>query len=722
MAAPLRYPLILLAWGAMAAIYLPLLPAAGELVGAARSPAHWRALFADPQLGQALAATLVSTLLSVGGALLIALTIVAALWPSARWRRLASRLPLLLAVPHLALATAALLLFAEGGWLWQQLPFLTPPVDRYGIGLGLTMALKESAFVLWVIYGLLGEKRLADQATALKSLGYGRWQCLRWLVLPALLPALGMVLLATTAWSLSAVDVALVLGPGNPPTLAVLAWQWLSQGDELQQAKGALASLLLMAILGGLALVAWGGWRLQRQYQPDLHGVRHPHPHALPGRLLAALLPLSGLLGALLLAGLARSAPPQMDALGNSLGLALAACALGAAVCLLWLACGPARGDGWVWLPLVLPALPLADGQYRLALYAWLDGDWWTVLWGHLLWVVPWMLFILRPAWRQRDPRLTVVARTLGWGSTRIFWLLTLPSLTRPLLTALAVGFSVSIAQYLPTLWLGAGRIPTLTSQAVALSSGGEAQTLAAQALWQLLLPAVCFTLTSSAGLAGRPLSTRTSLVLTVNHLTLSVRRQPLLREVAFSVAPGEVLTLMGPSGSGKSTLFAWMIGALSGDFRARGELWLNERRCDTLPTEHRRIGILFQDPLLFDHFSVGQNLQLALPENVRGEARKAAVEEALSRAGLAGFAPRDPATLSGGQRARVSLLRALLARPEALLLDEPFSRLDASLRAGFRRWVFEELARQAIPAILVTHDREDCPPTGRCLAMERWQ
>ncbi|CAH5937558.1 Fe(3+) ions import ATP-binding protein FbpC 2, partial [Klebsiella pneumoniae] len=117
--------------------------------------------------------------------------------------------------------------------------------------------------------------------------------------------------------------------------------------------------------------------------------------------------------------------------------------------------------------------------------------------------------------------------------------------------------------------------------------------------------------------------------VLTVNHLTLSVRRQPLLREVAFSVAPGEVLTLMGPSGSGKSTLFAWMIGALSGDFRARGELWLNERRCDTLPTEHRRIGILFQDPLLFDHFSVGQNLQLALPENVRGEARKTAVEEA---------------------------------------------------------------------------------------------
>ena len=118
----------------------------------------------------------------------------------------------------------------------------------------------------------------------------------------------------------------------------------------------------------------------------------------------------------------------------------------------------------------------------------------------------------MSPAWRGLcllailGPLLvSVVARTLGWGSTRIFWLLTLPSLTRPLLTALAVGFSVSIAQYLPTLWLGAGRIPTLTSQAVALSSGGEAQTLAAQALWQLLLPAVCFTLTALlAWLAGR--------------------------------------------------------------------------------------------------------------------------------------------------------------------------------------------------------------------------
>lgn len=186
--------------------------------------------------------------------------------------------------------------------------------------------------------------------------------------------------------------------------------------------------------------------------------------------------------------------------------------------------------------------------------------------------------------------------------------------------------------------------------------------------------------------------------MLIVKNLTLSLNGEPLLRNVDFSVAPGEILTLMGPSGSGKSTLFAWMVGALAENFRAAGELWLDNQRCDSLPTERRRIGILFQDALLFDHFSVGQNLLLALAADVRGPQRKAQVEQALERAGLAGFYTRDPATLSGGQRARVSLLRALLARPRALLLDEPFNRLDVALRADFRRWVFNELARQAIP------------------------
>ncbi|WP_437749678.1 ATP-binding cassette domain-containing protein [Enterobacter mori] len=206
--------------------------------------------------------------------------------------------------------------------------------------------------------------------------------------------------------------------------------------------------------------------------------------------------------------------------------------------------------------------------------------------------------------------------------------------------------------------------------------------------------------------------------MLKVQNLTI----EPLFRQVNFCVPRGEIVTLMGPSGSGKSTLFSWMVGALSSDFNAQGELWLDERRCDTLPVETRGLGILFQDALLFDHFSVGQNLMLALPSRIKGEARRERVEQALRSAGLENYSASDPATLSGGERARVSLLRALLAEPQALLLDEPFSRLDKALRTTFRTWVFDAVRARNIPAVLVTHDEEDIPPGGKVIEISRWQ
>ena len=206
--------------------------------------------------------------------------------------------------------------------------------------------------------------------------------------------------------------------------------------------------------------------------------------------------------------------------------------------------------------------------------------------------------------------------------------------------------------------------------------------------------------------------------MLKVKDLTI----EPLFREVNFCVPRGEIVTLMGPSGSGKSTLFAWMVGALSDDFQARGELWLDARRCDSLPVEARGLGILFQDALLFEQFSVGQNLLLALPERIVGRARREAIEQALDSAGLSGHYASDPATLSGGERARVSLLRALLAEPQALLLDEPFSRLDKTLRKTFRTWVFDAARARNIPVVLVTHDEDDIPPGGELIEISRWQ
>ncbi|HHA2245812.1 TPA: thiamine ABC transporter permease [Enterobacter ludwigii] len=493
MAASLRHPLSWLVWLAMAVIYLPLLPAAAILFAPAFSLNNWQLLLNDPQLSQATVATLVSTLIATLGSMFIALVLVALLWPGERWRRLSSRLPWLLAVPHVAFATSALLLFAEGGLFYQVCSVCTPPLDRYGAGLGLTLALKESAFVLWALYAVLPEKRLAQQKVVLHTFGYGRFQALNWLILPTIAPALGAVMLAVLAWSLSVVDVAMVLGPGNPPTLAVLAWQWLSQGDAQQQTKGTLLCLLLLLLLAALSALGYGAWRLWRRTLPDLSGRRRMSLIAPPARLLSGFLPACGVLCAVVLLMLVQR--DDIGAVGASLSFGLLASLISLGVIVLWLEWGPQRGTQWVWLPLALPALPLVTGQYVIALRLGIDGHYAAVLWSHLLWVLPWMLLVLQPAWQRIDPRLILTARTLGWRRGKIFCLLKCPLLVRPALLAFATGFSVSMAQYMPTLWLGAGRFATLTTETVALSSGGSIPLLANRALGLLLVTGSVFAL-----------------------------------------------------------------------------------------------------------------------------------------------------------------------------------------------------------------------------------
>jgi putative thiamine transport system ATP-binding protein len=180
-----------------------------------------------------------------------------------------------------------------------------------------------------------------------------------------------------------------------------------------------------------------------------------------------------------------------------------------------------------------------------------------------------------------------------------------------------------------------------------------------------------------------------------------------LLRDLHLHIAPGTVHTLMGDSGSGKSSVLAAVCGTLAPALRWEGEIHLNGQRIDSLPTRARRVGILFQEDLLFAHMTVRENLLFAVPAGPQA-AREALAAQALADVEMAAFLQADPATLSGGQRARVSLARALLAQPQALLLDEPFSKLDASLRQRMRDLVFGLVRQRQIPALLVTHDAAD--------------
>lgn len=194
---------------------------------------------------------------------------------------------------------------------------------------------------------------------------------------------------------------------------------------------------------------------------------------------------------------------------------------------------------------------------------------------------------------------------------------------------------------------------------------------------------------------------------LELDDLRVTLGGKTLVR-ISARVAAGEVLTIMGPSGSGKSTLLSAIIGTLHAPFALSGHIRLAGRDVTRLPTRNRRIGLLFQDDVLFPHLSVGGNLAFALPAGQSRATRRARIGAALTAAGLDGFADRDPATLSGGQRARVALLRTLLAEPRALLLDEPFSRLDAELRAQVRGFVLDRARAEGLPVLLVTHDAED--------------
>ncbi len=195
---------------------------------------------------------------------------------------------------------------------------------------------------------------------------------------------------------------------------------------------------------------------------------------------------------------------------------------------------------------------------------------------------------------------------------------------------------------------------------------------------------------------------------LILENIALYRSEQLLFHPVSAEIGLGEIAALMGPSGIGKSSLLSYIGGFLYSGFKACGHVYLNGREIKKQLPQMRKIAILFQDPLLFPHMTVWQNLAFGIPSHYSKEETMDLISEALDMAQMSDMQHRFPDTLSGGQKSRIALMRALLAEPEAVLLDEPFSALDHSLRQQMRLFVLEHIQIKQIPALLVTHDPED--------------
>ncbi|WP_439519924.1 ABC transporter permease [Hydrogenophaga sp.] len=531
-------------WMAAALLVLAAVPMLWTALEALRSglqPQAWRSLPPEPGFWHAWALTLWTGL----AATLLAWWCTAALLAQGFVRhglaRLLRGLPLMLATPHAALAIGLLFLLSPSGWLMRALsPWLTglesPPPwattqDPWGLGLILALVAKEIPFLLWTAATQLQrddvrQRWRAEHAMA-QTLGYTTHRAF-WLVLwPQLAVRLRWPLLAVLAYSLTVVDMALVIGPASPPTLAVLAWQWLQDVEPTTYARGAAAGVLLA--LSTLACgVAWlAAQRLWRAAQAHGRGVRGRSTahHARPATgvwLLGVL--YAGVLVALAVGSFSGvwafpALWPQTWTLEawaqvvqssqtawTTLWLAALSSAIALAWSVAWLELAPRRWDQALrpvlYLPLVLPAVLWVVGLYGVGLRWQLEGSASGLLVAHTLIVLPYVLLALSPAYLGFDPRYAQLNASLGHGTWRLLWRVKWPLLRRSLASAAAVGFAVSVAQYLPTLYVGAGRFASVTTEAVTLASGGQRSLTSAYAGLQILLPVLVFGL---AAWLGRP-------------------------------------------------------------------------------------------------------------------------------------------------------------------------------------------------------------------------
>lgn len=193
-----------------------------------------------------------------------------------------------------------------------------------------------------------------------------------------------------------------------------------------------------------------------------------------------------------------------------------------------------------------------------------------------------------------------------------------------------------------------------------------------------------------------------------LQNLTVLLEDRQLISPVSVKLSGGQILFLMGPSGIGKSSLLRAISGNLDEAFEISGDALLNGKSILNLPFGQRFVGMLHQDELLFPHFNVEQNLCFALPRHYAQKDRKRLVSESLEVAQMQNYADAKVSNLSGGEWARIALMRTILSEPKVLLLDEPLARLDEKLKQNFRHWISQLIQNKNLPTIVITHDEND--------------
>jgi putative thiamine transport system permease protein len=515
-----------------------LLPAFGYLpaLGGERlSLLAWRQLVAQPGLAQSVAVSLASGLLVPLVALGIVFLFLAGGSGTRLFALIRGAMSPLLAVPHAAAAFGLAFLIAPSGllarlaspWLtgWLRPPDLLIVQDPAGLAMMLGLVVNEVPFLLLMSLAALPQLRPQARLALAGSLGYRPVAAWFKTVAPGLYPLVRLPVFAAIAYASSVVDVALILGPSNPPTLSVAVLRWFNDPDLSYRFVASAGAVLQIGVTMAALALWWGGElllaALGRAWLEGGGRGRIDHALAWCGQgamLLAGSALLFGLVGLAVnsVAGFWRfphllpehftarhwlaAAPNLAGPLGTALLIAGLATVLSLAVVLAVLenetrgARRPGQAALWLlYLPLIVPQVAFLSGLAIGTGMLSLRPGFWLVVAGHVVFVLPYVFLSLSEPYRRLDPRWVMAARTLGAGPDRAFWTVRLPMLSTPCLTAAAVGMAVSIGQYLATQVLGAGRVATVTTEAVALASGGNRRVIGVWALAQAVLPALGF-------------------------------------------------------------------------------------------------------------------------------------------------------------------------------------------------------------------------------------